>query len=233
MVDVIITISDLHIPFHHESAFEFLRAIKNRYKKRSCLVINGGDELSWSQLSYHEKETSNPGPEAEFEKAKANIKELYSLFPEMILLESNHGSLVWRKAKTHGFPRSVFKNYNDILDVGKGWKWVPSYKAVTKSGSVYFIHGKLSDVTKLSKSLGMSVVQFHYHEKAKIEYWSNRYGLFFGAQAGCLINDYSAEFHYNKLNPFAPIISTLVIDAGVPILYVMKVDKNNKWIGVL
>jgi hypothetical protein len=41
------------------------------------------------------------------------------MFPKMDLLDSNHGSLVYRRAFKHGIPRAYIKNYNDYLEVGK------------------------------------------------------------------------------------------------------------------
>ena len=51
------------------------------------------------------------------------IAELKKLFPVMDILESNHGSLVYRKAKTNGIPRHYLKSYNDVLGVDDKWKW--------------------------------------------------------------------------------------------------------------
>ena len=40
------------------------------------------------------------------------------MFPEMILLHSNHSSLIYRRALKHGMPKAYLKSYNDFLEVG-------------------------------------------------------------------------------------------------------------------
>ena len=51
----ILVISDLHIPYHHRDSFEFLKALKKKYKPD--LVVNIGDEIDCHALSFHD---SNP-----------------------------------------------------------------------------------------------------------------------------------------------------------------------------
>ena len=57
------------------------------------------------------------------ELAKKDIQKLYKLFPKMTILESNHGSMVYRRAIAKGMTRSFIKSYNQIWEVGKGWEW--------------------------------------------------------------------------------------------------------------
>ena len=51
----VLVISDLHIPYHHPDAFEFLKALKKKYKPD--LVVNIGDEIDQHSISMHD---SNP-----------------------------------------------------------------------------------------------------------------------------------------------------------------------------
>ena len=62
--DLVILISDLHIPFHHPDAIRFLAAIKKKYwaKANNPIAVNLGDELTWSSISYHEKSPALPAP---------------------------------------------------------------------------------------------------------------------------------------------------------------------------
>ena len=52
---VIMCIPDLHTPFEHPDAFAFTKYIKNKYKP--TLIINGGDEVDFSQISFHKSLT--------------------------------------------------------------------------------------------------------------------------------------------------------------------------------
>ena len=92
----------------------------------------------------------------------------------MDIIESNHGSLVWRKAKTNGIPKHYIKSYNDVLGVGEGWNWSFDLTLTLPNGQQCYVHhGKSSDVLKLSQQSGMNAVQGHFHERFKIDYWAN------------------------------------------------------------
>lgn len=235
--DLVICVSDLHIPFHHPDSLKFLRAIKKKYWKlaKNPLVVIMGDELTWSAISYHEKDPSLPNPALELNMSLLPIASLYEMFPRAKVLESNHGSLVYRKQKSSGLPIDVFKHYNDILSIPRShWQWVDSLTIrVTGGNSVYLCHGRSSDVTKLGKILGQCVIQGHYHETFKIEHWSTTNGDFWAMQTGCLIDNDSPEFNYNKLNLKCPVIGTGIIVNGVPKLLKMPLDKNGRWTGEL
>ena len=99
------------------------------------------------------------------------INKLEKMFPKMDLLDSNHGSLVFRRAYKHGIPKAYIKKYNDFLQVGKGWKWHDDLTIDTPLGKVYFCHGKTADVLKLAQSMGMSCVQGHYHSSMGVRYY--------------------------------------------------------------
>lgn len=235
--DLVIFISDLHIPFHHPDSIKFLAAIKKKHwaKAKNPIVINLGDELTWSSISYHEKNPSLPNSEQELSMSLSPIKELHRLFPKMKIMESNHGSLVYRKQKSAGLPKAVFKSYNDILEIPKSdWQWVKDITIrVTGGNPVYVCHGRSADITKLAQINGFCSVAGHYHEKMKIEYFNNTVGTFWGMQCGCLIDDSSEEFDYNKLNLKRPIIGTGVIVDGEPRLYRMEMNNLGRWTGEL
>ena len=217
----ILCISDMHIPYCHDKTLEFLEGLKKKYSPTRIICL--GDEVDKHSLSYHDHDPDLFSAGHELEKSKKFIKELYGMFPEIDILESNHGSLVWRKAKTHGIPRAYIKSYNEVLEVSEKWKWWFDLTITLPDGNkCYFHHGKLSDVLRLSQQMGMSAVQGHYHEKFKIDYWANPNGIYFGMQIGCLINDDSYAFAYNNINVKRPIIGTGLIIDSKPILEPMR-----------
>lgn len=226
----ILLISDLHIPYNHKDSLGFLAHLKNKYKPTRIICL--GDELDKHALSYHEHDPDLPSAGDELRRSLPIIKELESLFPEMDILDSNHGSLVWRKAKTHGIPAAYIKSYGDVLGVGEGWKWSFDLAIDLPTGQrCYFHHGKSSDIIKLSQQMGMCAVQGHYHEKFKVDYWGNPNGLFWGLQIGCLIDDDSLAFSYNNCNIKRPVIGTGLIIEGLPVLEPMLLDSRGNWIG--
>ncbi|MNT09514.1 hypothetical protein D3C72_1443010 [compost metagenome] len=160
------------------------------------------------------------------------IAQLYQMFPKMDIIESNHGSLVWRKAKSNGIPKHYIKSYNEVLGVGPNWKWSFELTIKLPNGQLcYFHHGKTSDVTQLSQQMGMNAVQGHYHETFKVNYWGNPTGLYWGLQCGCLINDEALAFNYNNVNIKRPIIGTALIIDSMPVLEPLVMDSEGRWIG--
>ena len=150
------------------------------------------------------------------------IKELEAIFPKMDILESNHGSLVWRKARTNGIPKHYIKSYNDVLGVGDGWQWHFDLTIDLPNGQKCYVHhGKSPDVLKLSQSMSMNSIQGHYHNSFNIQYWSSPRQLYWSMQVGCLIDDKSLAMAYNKLTVNRPIIGCGVIIDGVPKLEAM------------
>lgn len=216
----VLIISDMHIPYHHPGMLPFLAGLKLRYNPTR--VISIGDELDKHALSYHDSDPDLSSAGDELRKSLPIIKELEQMFPEMDILDSNHGSLVWRKAKTNGIPRHYIKSYNDVLEVGPGWKWHMEMTIELPDGQkVYLHHGKSADGMKLSQAMGMSVVQGHYHEKFSVDYWANPLGTYFSMQVGCLIHDDSYAFSYNNANLKRPMIGCGLIIDGVPVLELM------------
>lgn len=173
-------------------------------------------------LSYHESNPDLYSAGHELKEAKKTIKQLHDLFPEMDIMESNHGSLHLRKALTHGIPQSYIKSYNDILEVGKGWVWHHDLIIELPNGQdCYITHGKNANGLRLSQNMGMNVVQGHHHSEFGIGYWSNPRNLFFAMAVGCLIDDKSLAMRYNKLTMKRPIIGTGLIIDSKPVLEVM------------
>lgn len=216
----ILVISDMHIPYHHKDTLKFLQHLKDKYSPTRIICV--GDELDKHALSYHDSDPNLRSAGDELEASKPVIAALHKMFPKMDILESNHGSLVYRKAKTHGIPRQYIKGYNEVLGVGDGWKWHFDLTITLPTGqNVYFHHGKSADGLKLSQMMGMCCVQGHFHERFKIDYWANPLGLYWAMQVGCLIDDDTLAFSYNNVNLKRPIVGCGLIINGIPILEAM------------
>ena len=181
-------------------------------------------------MSFHDSDPDLPSAGDEHKLAIKTIKEMEQLFPKMDLVHSNHGSLIFRKALTHGLPKAFIKDYNDFLQVGKGWKWHEDLVLKASNGQdIYFCHGKSANILKLGQSYGMNVVQGHYHTKFSQIYWSTPQALYWGLQVGCLIDKDSLAYEYNKLFKDRPIIGTGIIIEGLPKLLPMVLNKGGRW----
>ena len=222
--------SDSHCPYNHKDMVAFYREIKRIYKPDK--VVHIGDEVDYHAISFHETDPDLMSPSQELEAAREALRPLYKLFPDVSLIDSNHGSLVYRKVRNAGLPKEVVKSYNEILQAPQGWVWQHDLTLKMSDGNlVYFHHGKTSRPGALSKNMGMSTVQGHYHGKFSIEYWGNPLGLYWDARTGCMIDDDSLAFEYNKTTMARPIIGCLVIIDGQPSLIPMILNKNGRWIG--
>ena len=229
----VLVISDLHIPYHHPQSFDFLKAIKKKYKDID-LVVNIGDELDQHGLSFHDTDPDLPSSGDELSISKRYIKELERMFPEMILLHSNHSSLIYRRALKHGMPKAYLKSYNDFLDVGKGWEWVDGLNIKLSSGQeCFFTHGISADGLKLAMQYGKHVTQGHFHSKFNIQYFSNPDNLVWSMQVGCLTNQKHMAFNYSRQFRLRFIIGCGMIINGWPVLIPMLLDRDGKWIGEL
>jgi UDP-2,3-diacylglucosamine pyrophosphatase LpxH len=227
----ILVISDMHHPYSHPDTLKFLTALQKKYKFTDVVCI--GDEVDFHALSFHDSDPNLPSAGDELKQAVKALKPLYTLFPKVTVIESNHGSMVHRKALANGMPSQVLKSYNEILQAPKGWKWVFDTKIKTAMGKVYFCHGKSGAAGRLASQYGMSCIQGHYHEKAQITYISTPDKLMFDCHTGCLANDKSLALGYNKINPKRPIVSVVIIIDGIPQIIPMILKKGGRWTGKL
>lgn len=227
----VLVISDLHCPYQHPDAVRFLKACKKKYKPDQVICI--GDEVDFHALSYHDSNPDLSSAGDELQQAIDELQPIYKLFPKVTVIESNHGSMVLRKALTGGIPTKAIRSYNEVLDAPKGWKWMPDTIVNTELGPVYFCHGKSSAPGRLASQYGMSTVQGHYHERAQVHYISTPERLMFDLHTGCLANDKSLALQYNKINPKRPIVSIAVIINGIPQIVPMHLNKRHRWTGRL
>lgn len=170
----------------------------------------------------------------ELEKSIELMHEYYDLFGKVDIMESNHGSMVYRRQKYSGLSRAVFKSYNEILEAPSGWQWHPELVIeLANKQDCFFSHGRNADIIKTSQDMGMNAVAGHYHNTFQIKYWSNPNNLFWGMQVGCSIDDKSMSFAYNKLIVKRPIVGHGIIIEGVPRLLPLILNSKGRWIGKL
>lgn len=225
----ILVISDLHCPYQHPDAVAFLRAVKAKYNPTR--VILSGDEVDYHNISFHDSDPDLDSAGKELEKAIAELKPLYKLFPKAEVLESNHGNLVLRKALAGGMSRKYFRTSREILEAPKGWTWHFDIVAKLPDGTqCYFHHSKGANVKKNSQAMGMSFVQGHHHESFEIQYWGNPNALLFGMTVGCLADGKSLAMAYSKNNLRRPIVGVAVIIDSRPILIPMVLNSKGRWI---
>ena len=225
----ILVVSDMHLPYQHKDSIKFLKEIKKEFKPDTTISI--GDLLDQHALSFHDSSPELYSAGMELDKAKEYVKELESIFPKLIEVDSNHSSMIYRRALKHGLPRAYLKEYGDFLETKK-WKWVDDLTLTMSNGQrCFFTHGRSADVLKVSQTMGMSAVQGHYHTKFVISWWANPDNLFFGMNVGCLIDQKSMAFNYAKNFRTRFIIGCGIIINGIPRLLPMVLNEKGDWIG--
>jgi hypothetical protein len=228
----ILVIPDLHFPYAHIDCLNFLSAIKKKYKPTRIILL--GDELDFHALSFHDKDPDLDSAGRELEKSLGYMETLIKMFPSADVMESNHGSMFYRKAKHHGMPRHLLKSYNEVLNAPKSWKWHKELIiTLPNGGRCKFVHGVSANVLVASQSVGMSLVQGHHHSLFELRYWDNGDKFNFAATSGCLIDDQAYSFAYNKLQIKRPILGAMVILDSIPHLIPMTLDKKKRWTGDL
>src|SRR5438445_200303 len=92
----ILVISDMHHPYSHPDTLSFLKALKAKYKPDTVVCI--GDEIDAHDMSFHDSNPDLDSAGVELDKAIKSLTPIYKLFPNVTVVESNHGSMVFRKA---------------------------------------------------------------------------------------------------------------------------------------
>ena len=197
----ILVISDMHVPYHHKDSINFLRAIKKEFNPD--FVVNIGDLLDFHAISMHSHNPDLFSAGHELKAARVYIKELESIFPDVTEVDSNHSSLVYRRALKYG---------------------------MSNGQRCFFTHGRSADILKVSQTMGMSAVQGHYHTKFLISYWANPDNLFFAMNVGCMIDQKNMAFEYAKNFKTRFILGCGIILNGVPRLLPMVLNSKGDWI---
>ena len=225
----ILVISDMHLPYQHKDSIKFLKEIKKEFKPDK--IVNIGDLLDFHAISMHDSNPDLYSAGMELDKAKEYIKQLEDIFPEVVEVDSNHSSLVYRRALKFGMSKQFLKPYGEFLGTRK-WTWVDDLTLTMSDGKrCFFTHGRSADILKVSQTMGMSAVQGHYHTKFLISYWANPDNLFFAMNVGCLINQKSMAFAYAKNFKTRFILGCGIILDGIPRLLPMVINNKGDWIG--
>lgn len=225
----VLVIGDTHLPYSHPQYIEFLSHLKDKHKPD--IIIHIGDEIDSHAISFHKSDSSLFNADAELDNAIIELQEgLHKLFPKMDLVESNHGSLIFRRLKAEGIPIRHLKPLNELYETPL-WAWHEDILLSTKQGPVYLCHGKAAGYGKLCKEMMCSSIQGHHHSKQEITYHKSITGVRFNAFTGCLVDDESMAMAYARNNLPKSLLGSIIIDKnGTPIIERMRLDRSNRWI---
>ncbi len=226
--DRVLVISDTHVPYHHKDIYTFLSALKDHIDPDK--VVHIGDEVDKHNMSFHDSDPDLMSAGDELKAAIKGLQPLYEMFPEVDLVDSNHGSMIYRKGKHHGIPRKYLKDYGDVLDAPQDWTWHQELNLNCGGNKVRFRHQFKKNILQAAREEGVCVVQGHFHSDFTIAYFGNSDRLSWGMTIGCLIDDDSLAFAYNKTTIARPIIGCGAIINGQPRLFPMVLNNKGRWI---
>ena len=85
---VVLVIPDMHAPFVHPDALDFLKAVKARFLPSKFVCL--GDEVDFHAFSRYPKDPDGLTPGQELSCAREALIPFYLEFPEMLVCISNH-----------------------------------------------------------------------------------------------------------------------------------------------
>jgi len=214
-------ISDLHAPYHHPNALEFLNALKKSYKPTKVICI--GDELDAHGWSRHTREPDAMGQADEVAAARKVMGSLYRMFPAVDVCTSNHGDRAVKAMARAGMPTDFLRSPGVILGAPVGWKWARGYLY----DGVAYEHGTgyrgINAAITAAKTNRMNTVIGHVHASAGVQYHANQFSNIWGMNVGCLVDASSVAFRYAIDYPNKQVLGSGVVWEGVPIFVPMGV----------
>jgi len=220
----------MHAPYHHPDTLAFLCTVRDTYKTEAAICT--GDEADGHAISYHESDPDLFSPGEELDQAAKFLGKVHKEFPKMTLAESNHGSLLYRKAKTHGIPKGMLRSYEEIYKT-PGWTWAEEIIDDIRPGvKVCIKHSAGVNIsTALPRQGGVCVVQGHHHNKLNVEFLETPTVRIWGMTVGCLIDKTSMAYAYNRVHQARPILGCGVIVSGMPMVVPMWLTNAGRWTG--
>lgn len=227
----VLAIPDLHIPFHHRDALDFLVALAK--KQKPDVVVCLGDELDQHAISDHDHDPDGMSPGDELRAALAAIKPFYQAFPDVKVCVSNHGARPYRRAFQCGIPRAYLRDYHDFMGAPPGWRWEDRHDV----DGVAYQHGEGVSgplgALKIAVANGCPTVIGHLHGDAGVQFWANSSQLLWGLNAGWLGDRKAYAAAYAKHSLKRGILGCGIVNRGVPTFIPMLIDGNRRWSGRL
>lgn len=224
-------IPDLHCPFMHQDAAAFIKAAQDKYHPTA--IVLAGDELDQHAISAHDSDPNGFSPGHELTAGLKQLEQIYALFKEALVCESNHGQRPFKRAYKAGLPSQYLKTYAEFMEAPQGWVWDSEFEI----DGVVYSHGEgatgANGALNLAIRQGKSQAVGHWHGNAGASYFHNGSNTVFGLYSGCLIDADTYAFRYGKHFKLKPILGLSIIDNSVPLFVPMRLDSSKRWNGKL
>lgn len=225
-----LVVPDLHAPFTHKDALNFLTSVQNKYFPRiSHEVVFLGDEIDFHAISRWPRDPNGMSEAMETREAIKALQPFFKAFPMAKVCISNHTLRPWIKAQSAMLPDVFLKDIGDVIGAPSGWVWKETFLI----GNVHFVHGiGLSDTSRAVAGVRGSVVYGHTHQ-AQLSIHVTSSGSAFGLNAGCLIDEEAYAFKYAQFSVKKPVLGCGVIINGAAHFIPMILNSKRRWRGVL
>lgn len=211
----VLVIPDLHAPYQHPAAFDFLSDVAKRNRPETVVCI--GDEIDAHSLSRYPKDPDGHSAGTELDKARAVLKTLFKLFPRVKCCRSNHTERPFRAAFAAGLPKGCLRPLGEILEAPKGWEWADSWDV----NGVHYVHGEgfsgARAALTAAERFRVSTVIGHVHTYAGVQYSASPKDRIFGLNVGCLVDAKAFAFAYAKHSANKPTLGCGLVDGTVPV----------------
>jgi len=225
----VLLIGDLHTPFQHLDAWDFLGAVQAKYKPTEAVSL--GDEIDACALSAYVKDPDGMSAGDEHEAALQELEPLKALFPQLKICKSNHTERPFKLAYRAGIPAKFLKDYAELLEAPYGWQWADHWDI----GDFRCEHGEsFGGQTGAYRSAlhnMRSTAIGHIHSHAGIAYLKTPSAQIWAMNVGCLIDEDRYAFHYAKHMKTRPWIGCALVEENVPRLIPMDLNVHKRWTG--
>ena len=236
--DIVLIVSDPHIPWEHPDSLAWYEALYNYYKCTGIACV--GDLTDQYGMSRYEKDVVYYGVLSENAAAKKKLKLWGEAFPNMLLVPGNH---CWRLIKllTEIFPL----NFEESIDALKQYwhypkHWTYQEQIILPSVDQYLPcmieHGLASKATPSADcTTSYSVIYGHHHKSCFLIHNQDGRGMRFRMCIGHSMDAETIATKYAKAGELhkKQIVGCGIWHKGKPILLTMQLDKKGRWNGKL
>lgn len=230
--NVVLTISDLQMPFEHRDALDFILHIKKTLIKPSdsLTVVNMGDEFDEHALARYAPNPDGFSAGEEIQKTIEHAGPWYQAFPKMKLCISNHTIRGTKKAREIGIPSKYLRTLAEVYECPKRWEWDQRWVI----GNVCYEHGEnvsgVDAALKAATHNRMNTVIGHQHSHGGVIHSGSFHNTLWGMNTGCLIDTEAYAFKYAVAYRKKPTLGTGLLINEVPLFIPMILNHKRRWI---
>lgn len=214
---VVLAFGDIHAPYHWDGALDYIADQLRPYQKSKSTtveVVFMGDEMDAHAFGRWPSDPDLYSPGHEWELGLEFMKQLYKVVKKAKVCKSNHTMRPWIQSFGAGIPKHFLKSINSAMHAPDSWVW----DDVHVINNVRYIHGtgfsgQVAHI-KACRRFFQSTVIGHIHAYAGVNYIQFEDKRFFGANAGCLIDQSALAFAYAKEMPEKASIGHLEVING-------------------